>query len=81
MPYYNRDPKRDQTFDNHPCTFPQTLNPINPKLILGNPRPRSFGLWFSHVLFVGGYAVFAVLDQKLYLEVHWTELSGLGLRI
>ena len=21
MPYYNRDPKRDHNFDNHPCTF------------------------------------------------------------
>ena len=21
MPYYNRDPKRDHNFDNHPCAF------------------------------------------------------------
>ena len=28
MPYYTKDPKREHSFDNHPCVFTWALSPL-----------------------------------------------------
>ena len=47
VPYYNRDPKRDHNFDNHPCmpyynvvdSVSFSIIPINPPDCFRKPKP------------------------------------------
>ena len=55
MPYYNRDPKRDHNFDNHPYIYIYRVHISGPKRV---PTQLFWGVLTLLVRFVGGSVFF-----------------------
>ena len=58
MPYYNRDPKRDHNFDNHPSCVVTKVRKVGLGFLRGDPKPGH-----GHVVLWG-----VSLTQTLHLN-------------